>query len=166
MSEGYSARRFGEQLRTAALAPRGSEAVRALLDPILREAPVSDSASAFADRQATTAMAHRIETASSSPSRYLELATDLGALLQQLSPSHALDLAEAVAERHRVAAVAEKYLSGVVSRTSFVSFVVEQRWPAHVKETVLTMHPTAIEQLRQALTALDLPRLRGLLLHD
>ena len=151
MSEGYSPRRFGEQLRTAALAPRGSEAVRAVLDPFLREAPVPEGVNAFEELQAATAVAQRIDTASSSPSRYLELATDLGALLQHLRPSDALELAEVVAERHRVAGLVEKYLSGVMSRTSFLSFVTEQRWPTHVKETILALDRAALERLRHAL---------------
>lgn len=166
MAASYSPRQFGEELRTAAFAPQGYETVRALLDPILREAPLPQGLNAFEERQATAAVAQRIDTASSSPKRYLELATDLGALLQHLRPRDALELAEAVAERHRVAALLEKYLSGVLSRTSFLSFVSEQRWPTHVKDTVLSLDRSAIERLRHALMALDLPVLRSLLLRD
>jgi hypothetical protein len=137
--------------------------VSALLYPILLEVP---AVAVDELRCVTIEVAMRIDTASGSPRDYCELAADLGALLEHVPLSDVLNLTEAVVQRRRTSSLIEKHLSGVVSRTSLLSFVAEQRWPRHVKETVVLLDRGALQQLLDALSVLNLSVLRALLLRS
>lgn len=166
MSNSYSHRQFGEELCAAATARRGSEAVREVIGPVLLAAPVVGRSGEDEEARAAIMVAQRIDTASGSPDRYVELAADLGALLRLLPPNDALELAEVVAERHRTAAVVGKHVTSIMSRTAFLSFVAEQRWPARVKEKVQALGSAELDRFRVALSEADLPVLCTMLLED
>ena len=85
-------------------------------------------------------------------------------LLDGTSSAEAVErLLELVAERARVLEIARKHAQGAITRTSFLSFVAEQRWPESVRRRMAALSPADLASLVAALEGNEIARLETLL---
>jgi hypothetical protein len=85
---------------------------------------------------------------------------DIMPLLERASSSEVELLLEMMLDRKRVAKVFDKYIQGTISRTGYLSFVAEQRWPAHLRRRMRIMGIQAVSETRSALVKRDIALLR------
>jgi hypothetical protein len=84
------------------------------------------------------------------------LAGDFHALLRDVAQSEAAEsLLQVAADRERFLAIIEKYRGGIVSRTQFLSYVAEQRWPDAIRRRVASMPDAELTALRRAVSDRD-----------
>jgi len=139
------------------------KAVRALLDDVLIAGPISREI----EQDLVCEVAQRIDAADDGSERLVNLARDLRKLLQDGSSRERIQLLlEVVAERERVSSIVGKYLEGTISRTGFLSFVAEQRWPNEIREKVADLETPDLLTLLTALGEADMARLEALLTSD
>lgn len=127
------------------------------LQQLLRETLVPNVTSPVdPDDTLTRIVAERIDVTAGNTRRMLALANDVERLLTYASSDAAVELLlELIAERRRTATVIRRHLEGLVSRTAFLSFVSEQRWPATLKRSVEVLATNHLASLCTALDALD-----------
>jgi hypothetical protein len=93
-----------------------------------------------------------------------QLAGDLRRLIIAVAEDEvAKQLIPVVEERERVAEVLEKVGDGRISRTAFLSFITERRWPTLVKDCIAGMNKTGMRELELALTLRAYEKLPALL---
>ena len=91
-------------------------------------------------------------------------ANELGRILSNVeSPLMAETIILIVEERLDVVRVIEKYLAGIVSRTSFLSFITERCWLPNTKWKVETRNRHDLECLAKALKEGDYARVSTIL---
>jgi hypothetical protein len=84
------------------------------------------------------------------------LAAAIERLLSQVTSDESVELLlDLVVHRKRFLAVARKYLEGTISRTNFLSFVAEQRWPDAIQRRVSTMPDPELTRLASTLEERD-----------
>lgn len=152
--------RLGEALASA----EPQKAVRALLDDVLISDPMNWESE---QPHLVSAIVQRIDAVDNGSERLVDLARDLHRLLQDASSCERIQLLlEVVAERERVSGILGKYLVGTISRTGFLSFVAEQRWPDDIRRKVVDLETSDLSTLSTALYEADIPRLEALLTDD
>lgn len=153
---------FVDQLGAALAAPRPAVAIRKLLRRILTEGvPSWDKG----EQQFVRGLSERLDTVNSDEDRFVALARDIYRLLSKASSNEiVIFLLEVVAERRRALSVIRKFAHGYVSRTSFLSFVSEQKWPDFVRRRIVSLSPADLQSLAVALDTIDVPELENMLI--
>jgi hypothetical protein len=110
------------------------------------------------------AISERLDFENEDGGRLTALAGDMQLLLANASSNgNIIDLAELVADRQRVIAVGRRYLSGDLTRTSFLSYVARQRWPDRLRQRIGTLTLEELSTLIEALHGVDVTRLEAIL---
>lgn len=101
-------------------------------------------------------LVQRLDTMQGDAARLVALATDFEVLLRHASSVEEVEsLLELVAERERFSDIVRKYLAGVLSRSSFLSFITEQRWPASTRRRLSELSEQELVRLMRALSIRD-----------
>lgn len=153
---------FVQQLGAALAAPQPASATRELLHRIL----TADLASWDADEQQfVRRITERLDATNGDSDRLVVFASDVQRLLSEASSNEIITLLiEVVAERRRALSIIRKLLNGTISRTSFLSFVSEQRWPDAVRRRIAALSPTDLAKLAIALDRADVSELETILI--
>ena len=149
------ARSLGEALASPSPAHRLTELLHCVL--------VSDPGPWESDDQQTIrGISERLDVESENGDRLI-LAGDMQLLLANGSSNSSInDLSERIADRLRVIAVGRKYLDGDLTRTSFLSYVAEQRWPDRLRQRVAGLAPDEISTFVDALKQVDITQLEAI----
>jgi hypothetical protein len=116
------------------------------------------------EQRLVRAIAERVDTTSGDAERLIGLAGDVAQLLDEASSNEEVErLLELVAERQRALTVVRKYIEGMISRTSFLSFVTEQRWSDPIRRRVAALSEADLRSLVSALEHVDVPRIETIL---
>lgn len=144
---------FARQLESALAAREPAREVAELLRSVfVTEWPPDDRSDQWLVRK----VAERIDAHTATGGGIIGLATDVQKLLSQASSDETVELlVDLVIERERFASVARKYLTRTISRTSFLSFVAEQSWPAVVRRRVSTLPDAELGELTNGLERQD-----------
>jgi len=143
----------------AALA--ASEPVQQVSELLLRVLTLERIAWESDEQRLLRGIAERIDTASGDARRLIVLARDVEHLLDQASSNDDVELLlELIAERQRVLIVMRKYTEGTISRTSFLSFAGEQRWPESVRRRVIELSEADLPNVMKALEKSDIKELK------
>lgn len=114
------------------------------------------------DQQTIRGISERLDVESENGVRLI-LAGDMQLLLANGSSNSSInDLSELIADRLRVIAVGRKYLNGDLTRTSFLSYVAEQRWPDRLRQRVAGLAPDEISTFVDALKQVDITQLEAI----
>lgn len=152
---------FAGRLEAALLAPQPAQRVSSVIGEVLTEEP---SVTESEDQRLVRRISERVDVASADSARLLRLARDVQDLLDGTSSAEAVErLLELVAERARVLEIARKHAQGAITRTSFLSFVAEQRWPESVRRRMAALSPADLASLVAALEGNEIARLETLL---
>ncbi len=136
------------------------------VNELLRNAMVSDSTEwEVDDQRLVRAVAQRLDAVNGDTERFVGFARDIELLLDRASSNDSVELLlELMAERQRLAEIVRKYAAGHLSRTSFMSFVTEQRWPGQLRQRVGALSPDDLTKLVDALEQSDIARLEAALI--
>jgi hypothetical protein len=144
-------------LGAALTAPAPAHEVTALLRGILTSEPTAWESD---EQSLVRRVAGRLDTISDDKDRLLALARDLLHLLEDASSSDGVEaLLEVFAERERFLSLMKKHADGIVSRTSLLSYVAEQRWPHQVRQRIAALaaaDPSNLMNLMDALQTGDI----------
>ncbi len=152
---------LARDLGMALATPKPAERINALLRAVLTAEPV---ASEPKEQRLMRSISERLDVASGEANRLLPLAQNVQALLDAACSNEAVELlVELIAERERVLDVLRKYAQGMITRTSFLSFIAEQRWPERVRQRIIMLSPTEIESMTKALEERNMMYLEALL---
>lgn len=150
---------FARGLGAALSAPKPAQRVKDLLRGVLTTEPVAWESE---DQRLVRGISERMDVASGDAIRLVTLARSVQSLLDNASSNEAVELLlELIAERERVLRILRKYAEGTITRTGFLSFVAEQRWPASVRRCVTALSSADIASLATALQAGDIPQLEA-----
>ncbi|MCC6930037.1 MAG: hypothetical protein IT359_13725 [Gemmatimonadaceae bacterium] len=117
------------------------------------------------DQRLVRSISERVDVASGDDTRLLTLARDVRSLLDEASSNEAVELLlELIAERERVLGIIRKYAQGEITRTSFLSFVAEQRWPESVRHRMSALSAAGVMSLATALEAGDITQIEASLI--
>ena len=148
-------------LGAALAAPEPAQRVNDVLRAVLATEPVASEA---AEQRLMRSISERIDVASGDASRLLLLARNIHTLLDAASSNEVVELLlELVAERERVRGILSKYAAGTITRTGFLSFIAEQRWPESVRRRIAALSPGDIQGVVTALDEGDITRLETLI---
>jgi hypothetical protein len=148
-------------LGAALAAPEPAQRVNDVLRAVLTTEPVSLESD---EQRLMRSISERIDVASGDASRLVLLARNVHALLDAASSNDVVELLfELVAERERVLGVLRKYAAAAITRTGFLSFIAEQRWPESVRRRIAALSPSDIEGVVNALQEGDITRLETLI---
>jgi hypothetical protein len=144
---------FASQLRSALSSPAPAQHVGTLLrDIFLADWPVDS----HRDQWLVRRVAERIDAAGGDDSAIVALAGAIERLLSHATSDESVELLlDLVVQRERFLSVARKYLAGTISRTNFLSFVAEQRWPDAIRRRVSTMPDPELTRLASTLEQQD-----------
>lgn len=107
----------------------------------------------------------RLDAAADDEPRFTRLAHDVEALLRApISDTNQATLFELAAERRRFADVAAKYRAGVLSRTEYLSYLTDQRWPTEIGRAIAALSAPEAARLTEALSRGDYGVVDALLL--
>jgi hypothetical protein len=144
-----------QALESALTAADPAREMAALLRAVLVSEPRSWE---VFERDLVRRVVERLDTVKDDEDRLVNLAKDVKELLERASSMASVDdLLEVVAERHRFQSLIEKYIEGTVSRTAFLAYVAEQRWPREVRRRVEALPDDALPRLLSALQDPDVP---------
>lgn len=153
---------LASDLRAALSSPEPAKRVTALLRQLLATEP---SMSHSEEQQLVRRIGERVDVAAGDDARLLAVARDVQTLLEGASSPEAVELLlELMAERERVSAVLRKYARGTISRTSFLSYLGEQRWPERIRRRVAVLSPNDVAELVRALEVGSSAQLEELLI--
>lgn len=153
---------FARGLGAALAAPHPMPRVINLVNEVLSKEPVAWESE---EQRLVRRVSERLDVASGDETQLLPLARNVHALLDDASSSEAVILLlELIAQRARVLGIFRKLAQGTISRTSLLSFVSEQRWPASVRRRVAALSPAGVAGLAIALEEVDINRIEGLLI--
>ncbi len=148
-------------LGAALAAPEPAQRVNDVLRAVLTTEPVASESD---EQRLMRSVSERIDVASGDASRLVLLARNVHALLDAASSNDVVEvLLELVAERERVLGILRKYAAGTITRTGFLSFIAEQRWPESVRRCIAALSPGDIEGVVNALDEGDITRLETLI---
>jgi hypothetical protein len=148
-------------LGAALAAPEPAERVNDFLRAVLRTEPVALEST---EQRLMRRISERIDVASGDASRLVLLARNVQALLDAASSNDVVELLlELVAERERVLGILRKYAAGLITRTGFLSFIADQRWPESVRRRIATLSLDDIDAVMNALDECDITRLETLI---
>jgi len=148
-------------LGAALAAPEPAQRVNDFLRAVLTTEPVAWESD---EQRLMRHISERVDVASGDAGRLVSLAQNVQGLLNAASSNEAVELLlELVVERERVLGILRKYAQGTISRTGFLSFVTEQRWPEPVRHRVAALSPADVEGVVTALEQSDIARLESLL---
>lgn len=146
----------------AALA--ASEPVQRVNDLLRRVLTTEPGAWESNEQRLVRGVSERVDAVSGDADRLLVLARDVRHLLEDASSDDAVEfLLELTAERERVVGVIRKYAEGTISRSGFLSFVGEQRWPEVIRRRVAVLTAADLTDLMTALEEADVAQLEALL---
>lgn len=152
---------FAHDLGAALAAPEPAQRIQDLLLSVLTIEP---AASESDEQQLVRVITERVDAAGGDATRRLALARDVQSLLVGASSIEAVALLlEVVAERERVLGVLCKYVHGMISRTGFLSFIAEQRWPESIRQRMAALPRGDIAGLLSALEASNIAQLESAL---
>lgn len=157
----YSTESFSKDFGAALAAPTPVLSINALLHRLLTtEWPARDSA---VEQQLLRTVVERLDAARDDTHRLLDLTVDVKHLIDHASSATSIELLlEIVVERERVLHVLRKHLAGTISRTGFLAFVSEQRWPTLLKHRTVEFSHADLEAIMNALERRDIRRLETL----
>jgi len=102
------------------------------------------------------AAVEKLDLASANDGDLTEVARELRALLRDVEDDDvAKDLVPLARDRVHVTQVLRKVVGGHISRTGWLSYVAEQRWPAAVKNGLAALDSSRLDQLLNALVSSD-----------
>lgn len=158
----YERKRLQEDLGAALAAPNPASQVT----EVIRQALVRDDDEwPVGEGQLEKRLVERLDAVVDDPERLLQLTSDLQQLLGDSSSDEEVELLlELVAERARAAAILKKYTAGIISRTSLLSYIAEQRWPDAIRHRIPMLSTEGLTQLTSALEDRDIPLLSRLLI--
>lgn len=143
---------FGLELQNAA----NSDQPERALDSLIRQIIIGDEVELCEDdATAVLTAAEAIEAALSDPERTRALARELGYLLVKPPGDRALDFIYIALDRDRLVNVVERHLNGMISRTGWLAFVSEQRWPERLRDAFKQLRRDALVELGDALRSRD-----------
>lgn len=151
---------FARGLGAALAAPEPVQRVNHLLRDVLTPEPAAWESD---EQRLVRGIAERIDTASGDTKRLLVLARDVEHLLEEASSNHGVNLLlELIAERQRALTVMRKYAEGTISRTSFLSYIGEQRWPDSVRRRMAEVSAADLPNVISALEQSDIMQLEDI----
>lgn len=152
---------FARGLGAALAAPKPAQSVNDFLRAVLTTEPVAWESD---EQRLMRSISERIDVASGDPARLVPLSRNMLALLEVASSNEVVELLlELVAERERMHAIFGKYANGVITRTGFLSFIAEQRWPESLRRHIAALSSKDMESLVHALDEGDISRLEALI---
>lgn len=152
---------FARGLGAALAAPEPVQEVSRLLHHVLATEPVGWEPD---EQRLVRGIAERLDTASGDANRLLVLARDVERLLDHASSNEGVELLlELIAERQRLLAVMRKCAEGTISRTGFLSFIGEQRWPDMVRRRMAALPQASLASVMRALEQSDIVELEAIL---
>ena len=152
---------FARGLGAALAAPEPLRGVTELLHRVLATEPAGWESD---EQRLVRGITERLDTASGNANRLLVLARDVERLLDHASSNDGVELLlELIAERQRVLTVMRKYAEGTISRTGFLSFIGEQRWPDLVRRRMATLSEAGLVSVMKALEQSDIVELEAIL---
>lgn len=153
---------LASDLRAALCSAEPAKRVTALLRQLLATEP---SMWQSEEQQLVRRIGERVDVVAGDEARLLALAHDVQALLEGASSSEAVELLlELTAERERVSSVLRKYARGTISRTRFLSYLGEQRWPDRIRRRVAALSPNDVAELVRTLEVGSSAQLEELLI--
>ena len=153
---------FAQGLGAALAAPKPAQRVSDLLRRVLTTEPDTWESE---EQRLVRATSERMDVASGDTERLLLLARGIRHLLSEASSNHAVELLlELTVERERVMGVICKHAEGTIGRTSFLSFIGEQRWPDLLRRRVAALTMAELADLRTALEEVNVAQLEDLLI--
>ena len=152
---------FARGLGAALAAPEPAQGVNDFLRAVLTTEPVVWES---AEQRLMRSITERIDVASGDAARLVRLARNVQALLEAASSNEVVELLlELVAERERVHDIFRKYANGTITRTGFLSFIAEQRWPENLRRHIAALSAKDTEAVVHALDEGDIERLEALI---
>lgn len=102
------------------------------------------------------AVVEKLDMASANDGDLTEVARELHALLQDVQEDDvAKEMVPLARDRVNVTDVVRKVVGGHISRTGWLSYVAEQRWPASVNSGMAALEDPRLSQLLNALSNSD-----------
>jgi len=148
---------FARGLGAALAAPEAAQHVNDLLRGVLTTEPAAWESE---EQRLVRSISERVDVASGDVTRLLRLARNIHTLVEDASSNRTVELLlELIAERERVLGIIRKHAQGTITRTGFLSFVAEQRWPESVRRRVAALSQADIASLATALEDGDITKL-------
>ncbi len=151
---------FADDLGAALAAPQPAQRVNELIRGVL----IDDSEWESDEQRLIHSISERLDMVSSDSRKLLILASDVLALIGEASSSERIEmLLELIADRQRSAEVMRKYAQGIISRTGYLAFLSEQRWPEAVRVRMTALSESDLIRLTHALERLEVGQLEVIL---
>ncbi len=152
---------FSHGLGAALATPEPAQRVNELVRRVLTTEPAAWESDGH---RLLRVIAERLDTVSEDPRRLLVLAQDVKHLIDHASSNDQIELLlELLAERERVLGVMRKYTEGVISRTGFLSFIREQRWPDVIRGRMAALSEIEFASVMKSLEQCDVIQLESIL---